>query len=360
MSIRLVKICGVGVILAGLLDGTPGLHAALSPKEAWRCLPVAACFSLGQTCQVYAYGVGISAVENTVIGYLYMPLSALLSRWIFQRAYSHLEWLSLLLLVLSASGFVLMQDASSSGSSSMDPLGVAFVLGSVVLSCLGSILAEKVMKAGSSPFYIQKVHLEVGGLVSAVTMLFISGCLSERPNDAFWKKRDVGGGHMESGIFVAWDGKIVLVLVATVLQSWLGGLVAKRLSTVVRAVAQCLSLLLIYFVGDLVLKHIPFDWPVGSMAIVVALTVQVFSLAGKPMQSVTEDQAQDGPAAGHPSASTAAAASESAACSSPDAQGGVRGLQGPTLAAAQPCCQGSADSVTAATGVARSSTGSGW
>merc|ERR1740121_927587 len=105
----------IGVFLAGVQDGTEGLRAALSPMEAIRCLPVAACFSIGQTCQVYAYGVGISAVENTVIGYFYMPLSALLSRWIFRRAYSHLEWLALLLLVLSASAFVLIQDSMSSG-----------------------------------------------------------------------------------------------------------------------------------------------------------------------------------------------------------------------------------------------------
>jgi len=270
----------IGVVIAGIMEGPKGVKASMSPKMALKYLPVSACFSLGQTCQIYAYGVGISGVMNTVIGYSYMPLSAVLSRWIFRRVYTHLEWLALLLLVLSASCFVLMQD---NGSGGVSILGIVFVLISVVLSCLGSVLAEKFMKDDrDSPFYIQKVQLEVGGMITATVMLFVSGLVSNRPTDAFWKDRDIGGGTVDHGVFVAWDAKITLALVVSLLQSWLGGLVAKQLSTVIRAVAQCLSLLLIYFVGDLVLKKVPFDWPQGTTAVVVALTVQVFSQARPP------------------------------------------------------------------------------
>lgn len=44
---------------------------------------------------------------------------------------------------------------------------------------------------------------------------------------------------------------------------------------------QCLSLLIVYFFGDLVLRGLAFDWIVGAAAIVVALSVQVFTLAGQ-------------------------------------------------------------------------------
>ncbi|CAE7315344.1 unnamed protein product [Symbiodinium pilosum] len=142
------------------------------------------------------------------------------------------------------------------------------------------MLSEKIMKAGSSPFYIQKVNLDIGSFLTSIVMLFVCGMASQRPNDAFWKTRDVDG-RMESGIFVAWDARMVLVLIVTLLQNWLAGLVAKRLSTVIRSSAQQLSLLIVYFVGDIWLNHVVFDWPVGTTALVIALSVQVFALAGQ-------------------------------------------------------------------------------
>lgn len=193
----------IGIAMSMALDGREGACAALLWRDALTCLPVAACFSLGQTLQI-----------------------------------------------------------------------------KVVSSCIGSLMCEKIMKARPYPFYTQKVHLEFGGLATATAMLFIVGSLSSRPEDAFWKQRSVDG-VMKAGLFVGWSFKTAAALTAAVLQSWLGGLVSKRLSTVVRSVAQCLSLLIIYFFGDLVLRGMAFDWIVGAAAVVVALSVQVFTLAGQ-------------------------------------------------------------------------------
>jgi len=288
----------LGSILALSIEGLPGLKSALSPSEACRFLPVSAVFSIGQTCQIYAYSFGITAVENTVIGYFYMPLSAVLSRFIFKRYYSGLEWLALFLLMLCATTFVLMQVKKDSTSQGLNVVGVAFVCGSVAFSCLGSVLAEKFMKHGTASFHVQKVQLEIGDLLMASVMLLVTGFASKRPKDAFWKERPVGTPddmHMEKGVFAGWNWKILVVLAATLMQSWLGGLVAKQLSTVIRAVAQCLSLLLIYFVGDLYLKGLPFDWPQGAMAIVVALTVQVFVQATpkKPPPTPNDEEKEE-------------------------------------------------------------------
>eukprot|EP00439_Symbiodinium_sp_Y106_P010036 s6774_g1.t1 len=164
-------------------------------------------------------------------------------------------------------------------SSHIFSTGILYVILSVCMSCLASMLSEKIMKAGSSPFYIQKVNLDIGSFITSVIMLFVCGMASQRPNDAFWKR--FSGLGMEAGIFVAWDARMVLVLVVTLLQNWLAGLVAKRLSTVIRSSAQQLSLLIVYFVGDIWLNHVVFDWPVGTTALVIALSVQVFALAGQ-------------------------------------------------------------------------------
>ncbi|CAK9061913.1 unnamed protein product [Durusdinium trenchii] len=220
-----------------------------------------------------------------------MPLSALLSRWIFRRSYSFLEWIALTVLMLSASAFVLLQNsASGSQTESIFNTGISYVLLSVVMSCLASMLSEKIMKAGNSHFYIQKVNLDVGSFFTSIIMLWVCGATSKRDQDAFWKQRPVDG-RMESGIFVAWNWQMIIVLVVTLLQNWLAGFVAKRLSTVIRSSAQQLSLLIVYFVGDLLLNQKPFDWPVGTTALVIALSVQVFVFAG---QAVKEQAARTG------------------------------------------------------------------
>lgn len=269
----------IGILMSAVLDGREGVLASLLWRDALSCVPVAACFSIGQTLQMKAYGAGISASVNTVLGYFYMPMSALLSRWVFNRAYSALEWLALVLLSLTAVVFVLLRNTRSEEGPTSN-VAVVCCLGSVVSSCIGSLMCEKIMKARPYPFYTQKVHLEFGGFATASAMLFVVGVLSSRPQDAFWKDREVDG-KPEAGLFVGWSFKTVAALTAGVFQSWLGGLVSKRLSTVVRSVAQCLSLLIVYFFGDLVLRGLAFDWIVGAAAIVVALSVQVFTLAGQ-------------------------------------------------------------------------------
>lgn len=225
----------IGILMSAVLDGREGVLASLLWRDALSCVPVAACFSIGQTLQMKAYGAGISASVNTVLGYFYMPMSALLSRWVFNRAYSALEWLALVLLSLTAVVFVLLRNTRSEEGPTSN-VAVVCCLGSVVSSCIGSLMCEKIMKARPYPFYTQKV-----------------GVLSSRPQDAFWKDREVDG-KPEAGLFVGWSFKTVAALTAGVFQSWLGGLVSKRLSTVVRSVAQCLSLLIVYFFGDLVLR----------------------------------------------------------------------------------------------------------
>lgn len=277
----------VGVLMSTVFDGRDGFTAAAC--DIWstlRCLPVAACFSVGQTLQIKAYGFGINPAVNTVLGYFYMPLSALLSRWVFRRAYGVLEWLALVLLSASSVLFVLLRQDRSDGGTSL--VAAACCLGAVATSCIGSLSSERIMKAQQSPFYTQKVHLEYGGLLTATLGLFLIGVASSQDADAFWKPRDVGGGKMRSGLFVGWSAPTFAAVAATLVQSWLGGLVSKRLSTVVRSVAQCLSLLIVYFFGDLVLRALQFDWVMGGAAVVVALSVQVFALAGLRERSNNE------------------------------------------------------------------------
>merc|ERR1719240_1926133 len=235
---------------------------------------------------ITAYSAGISATMATVLGYLYMPLSAVLSNWIFGRWYGWLEWQALLLITLGAILFAVLQQSGRS-SSDTSKLGICSILFAVVLSCAGSLLAEKIMKSNADiPFYTQKVHLDLGGFLLAVAMLFVIGCVSTRPKDAFWKDRLVNGEEA-SGLFVGWEPKTFSAVALSLVQGWVGGLLAKKLSSVVKAAAQCLSLLVIYYIGDLVLRGLPFDWAFSTIAMVVMLSVQIFVQAGQRVKDAT-------------------------------------------------------------------------
>lgn len=285
----------IGTLVSFAVSGRRGLlDAACDIRLAVRCLPVAACFSVSQTLQIKAFGLGINPAVSTVLGYLYMPLSAILSRWFFGRAYSPLEWLALVQISVSATLFVLLRNSRSESTTAVG--AVICVLLATLCSCMGSLGAEGLMKAQDKPFYMQKVSLEYGGLLASCCGLFIVGAVSSADADAFWKPRDVGGGDIQAGIFVGWSHRTAIALVATLVHSWLGGVVSKLLSTVVKAVAQCLSLLIVYFFGDLVLRAVPFDWVLGVAAVVVALSVRVFAVAGmkeKPPAEEAKAKADD-------------------------------------------------------------------
>merc|ERR1719329_1990939 len=150
------------------------------------------------------------------------------------------------------------------------------------------------MKAKDQPFFVQKVHLEIGGFIIATGMFEVIQHIG-RPNDGWRHERSCSGdpSDLQWGPFACWSLTTFVALFANISQSWLGGLVAKQLSSVVKAVAQCLSLLLIYFFGDLVLKGEQFDWPVGVMSIVVALSVTIFTLAGQGVKRLWKTEKED-------------------------------------------------------------------
>ena len=58
-----------------------------------------------------------------------MPMSAMLSRWVFQRAYSPLEWMALALLSLTAVIFCLLRSSRTAADSTSN-VAMACCLGS--------------------------------------------------------------------------------------------------------------------------------------------------------------------------------------------------------------------------------------
>jgi len=288
------------------------LKQAFNLRRVLRYLPCAAFFALASTAQCMAYATGVSAAVATALGYVYMPLSALVSRWVLGKYYIWLEWFSLLMLTFASAAFGFLQHHFSNlgrPDQESSAFGVILVLSSAIASVLGSLTAEKVLKEEDLPFHVQKVSLDMGSLLSTLMLFPIVGAISSRPQDAFWKLRPLSGTcgdalcwsgegcsnpacgcECGSGFFVAWNNWLVLfALLVSIAQGWLTGMIIKKFSTVLRAIAQSSTILVIYFIGDpLLCDHCAMNWPLTLIAILVPLSTATFMVAVQEMEKVLQ------------------------------------------------------------------------
>jgi len=320
-----VYMSGVAVALTTtLLKARAGsrlhdLQLALSPAQVLRCLPSALCFALASTFLALAYAHGVSAPVATALGYVYMPISAVLSRFLLGKYYMWLEWFSLLILTFAAAAFGVMEDffsAKQSGRSSQEQasnfVAMLFVVCSALFSVCASLIAEKVLKEEANvPFHIQKVRLDLGSVGITLLLLPVIGLVSTRVQDAFWKCRPLeptcGSPYQDVcwaaqtfhcdpacpctqgwGVFVAWgDWRVLLALVVNIAQGWFTGVVIKQYSTVMRAVAQASTILVIYMIGDpLVNSGSAHNAPLTLVVFLIPLSTIVFLVSASEMEKV--------------------------------------------------------------------------
>jgi len=313
-------ILAVSLTVASATGGRDGyvndLREAFSLQKIARYLPCSFFFAAASTLLALAYTNGISGVLATALGYTYMPLSALASYVFLGKYYIWLEWVGLCTLTLASCVFGIVQAvfAESSSGVSFNPkalLPMLFVVGSACSSVCGSLAAEKLMKSENQPFHIQKVRLDIGSMMTTLALLPVIGWISSRPQDAFWKDRPLDRecynkcllrvsewkcgeadlcqctcGH---GIFIAWDDwRVVFALMINVAQSWLNGKVIKQFSTVLRAVAQSSTILVIYFIGEPLLNGTKHTWPLTLVACLVPLSTATFMVSVSEMEKVMD------------------------------------------------------------------------
>merc|ERR1712187_1043668 len=106
----------------------------------------------------------------------------------------------------------------------------------VILSSFASLMAEKLLKEVNMRFYEQKACMEVPG---AFVSLLSSYVLSPQ----LFNDRSI----VDKGIFHGWDRMTCLVLLIMLTKLWLAGIIAKILDSVVKQLASCGALLLVYF-----------------------------------------------------------------------------------------------------------------
>jgi len=241
----------VAICVSLFMEGTPAFRRVFSVRPFLRFLGVAGLFTLASVIILMAYRMGTPPVEVVTVGYIYMPLSVILSYYIFRRRYGKLEWLSVGMMTLSILTFVLLREESKTKGISFQLAGFGLVVGAVAISVLASILAERIFKdysdtpgARSDKFYLMKIHLDFSQLVISVVLWMAPSPVSS-----------LFGGFMEKWShskewFGTWGYFQFLMVIVAVGQSWAAGLVTKEFSTVIKSVVQTHAVVLYMLLGD--------------------------------------------------------------------------------------------------------------
>jgi hypothetical protein len=333
-------LIGFGMIVK--FEGLEKAKAAAVDIEAIKRFAfVAMLFTASTILNIMAYGTALDAGTVKILGQFRLVLSALMSRFILGRNYTFNHWMMLLIITITALAFYMgteqRDEATKAHLKSMTPeecfmdydpriakatgakciivdddgtvlgtsqqgsktLGIMY-LGAWILTIVSaSLITEKFLKAsGKTPFYIQKMQLEMSGVwVSIFSAFFVPAVVQGGAWDPLAAKRlwwssteltcegkedkiTVGG----NGLFEGFYGRAFVQLGCAILQGWLGGIIVKRFSTVVKNIAKSLSLILTVFSNEILFWECH-DEPLSSTMYLLSISIfcstVVFSQLGE-------------------------------------------------------------------------------
>eukprot|EP00429_Kryptoperidinium_foliaceum_P003618 CAMPEP_0176012848 /NCGR_PEP_ID=MMETSP0120_2-20121206/6006_1 /TAXON_ID=160619 /ORGANISM="Kryptoperidinium foliaceum, Strain CCMP 1326" /LENGTH=919 /DNA_ID=CAMNT_0017345745 /DNA_START=80 /DNA_END=2839 /DNA_ORIENTATION=- len=353
-------VCGVAFASAMTLRsyGLQGLKSAWEPKKLQKFMVCGALQAVTTSLSSMAYALGTSPSMVVALGKVYTPLVAIFSRWILGKHFMWLEWFALIILTAASFTFGLMQDlvGQSDRGGSTALAGALCVVASAASSCLMSLLMEKLLKGDSDPFILQKVRLDFGSVLFSVAFLPVMGWLGTMPGNrrtdvAYWVPRagpnywgcqslamrtshassngcDLATGEFlvnwtkvgnstalqqqaaecicGSGVGVGWGTNYMIYvgLAAVVFHSWITGVLVSEFSSVYRAVADGVPVVLIYFLLDPLFSRVPLapfqvayesalpfpplDWARDCICLILPLSGTTFSVASSEMQKVAD------------------------------------------------------------------------
>lgn len=326
-QIFVVLINGCGLLLANIMtlvnEGRDGLYRAWNFEKIRHFSTCGLFFALTSSLLSLAYARNISAGLANVLGKIYTPMVAILSKWILGRSYNALEWSALIILTLSSVAFGYLQQVEKFDTGgSIDIVAILCVLGSAAAACFNSLTMEKLMEDENEPFVVQKVRIDSGTVFWSIVFLPVMGLIATEPKYKFWEKRPLtqhcnqlgscqdgifafynstlsvdngdcacGGGAWPPGeLFLGCDKPAIMIsLVLFVLYSWVTGVVVKQFSSIHRSIADGFSLLLIYFCLDPLLRGK--DWSnfaLDGMALIMPFSIVTFTSASDAMTALPQ------------------------------------------------------------------------
>jgi drug/metabolite transporter (DMT)-like permease len=167
--------------------------------------------------------------------------------------------------------------------------GIVFSLVSTILNCVGSLMSEKLMKQTKAPFFVQKAQMETTGFPVAIMMSFlVPQFIDNRDGAAVWWTENENP-ESGSGFFRGYRYMTLVAIGIDITLSWMGGIVVKQFSSVVKIIAKCFVVLLIVWLSGTipwpgVLKEChadPVSIPMYSLAFSIALATILFATMPK-------------------------------------------------------------------------------
>jgi len=232
----------------------------------------------------------LTAATAKVLAQVRLPVLALLSRWIVKRVYHFNQWCALCCITVTAVLFCWYQGKKDTKQASQALMIFGYTCSIVASLCsiIAGLFSERTLKKyKKTHFYAQKVQIELGGIVVGSFMLFFMPVFADFMNlstkdslNPFNPRKqylcDDNGSQVyktqwganaevaptgscelyleDSGTFFGgWGLSTAVCLGMLVMQSWMAGITAKKMSVVMKQVGQCVSLLLCYFLGDCLL-----------------------------------------------------------------------------------------------------------
>mmetsp|Transcript_16992 Transcript_16992/g.36605 ORF Transcript_16992/g.36605 Transcript_16992/m.36605 type:complete len:963 (-) Transcript_16992:78-2966(-) len=349
----------MGVVFAGSMilssHGWDGLKRALTFKKIVKFSLCGLLSAITQSLMGLAFALGTTASMAVGLGKIYTPIVAILSRFILGRFFMWMEWFALVMLTSAALAFCMLD---SGHSTTNNTTGMMMVAGSATTSAVMSLVMEKFMKGENEPFLFQKLRLDIGSVFFGLLLLPLMGALGTSPGNmrqdlAFWVYRpgpdywacydlavdyprgamrgcdqDTGSFHVNwtlvgnstllkeqasecvcgRGVFLGWGSNMMIYvfLLVAVFHGWIiGRLVSSpRFSSVDRAVADGIPLLLIYFFMNPLASRVPWapfraayprqysfpprDWVRDLVCFILPLSAWTFAKASSQMKKVMD------------------------------------------------------------------------
>lgn len=170
-------------------------------------------------------------------------------------------------------------------ASHTDWFGLMFRLLAIIFACSGSLRSEKLMKStATTPFPIQNAHMEMTAFPVAIAMSFIVPLwIDTNDGNAIWWTKNEAEGSGE-GFFQGYTYLTLIAIALDILLSWMGGIIIKQLSTLVKSLAKSSSMLLTVICTGTFLKPCqadPLPITMYSLAFVVAAGTVLFTTMPK-------------------------------------------------------------------------------
>jgi drug/metabolite transporter (DMT)-like permease len=275
----------ISLSVSFLLEGVDVVDRILVCSAHWRFMGVAVLFTFASVLLLIAYHIGTPAAEVVTVGYIYLPVSVVLSYYVFRRRYGRFEWLSVGMMTLAILTFVLLREQSKGQVDRFGRRGFAMVLFAVCVSVLSSILAERIFKERSvgrngtigprqDKFYVMKAHLDYSLLVVSCALWFTPSSVASMFGDFFeqWS-------HSPEW-FGSWGRYQFLMVLVAVGQGWAAGLVTKEFSTVIKSMVQTLSVIMVMLLEDPIMGNrfhfLRREAPSIMLVVIIIMSAMIF------------------------------------------------------------------------------------